>query len=79
MSRVSRFWHFLAINSWDRSPDPLIKFGYYSLTSSEFAKKRKANWKVFGKVDVNGDHESPLYTFLKAEDARLAGAKVRST
>lgn len=47
----------------------------FSPHASEFAKKRKANWKVFDKIDVNGKSESPLFTFLKAEDAHLTGSK----
>lgn len=75
VNRVSKSWPFPAINSWARKEDRLNKSGFFSPHASEFAKKRKANWKVFDKIDVNGKSESPLFTFLKAEDAHLTGSK----
>ena len=31
----------------------------------------------FGKLDVNGENESPLYTFLKAEKGGLLGSAIK--
>ncbi len=31
----------------------------------------------FGKLDVNGEHESPLYTFLKQEKGGLLGSAIK--
>lgn len=32
---------------------------------------------VFGKLDVNGDNESPLYTYLKSEKKGLLGKDIK--
>ena len=34
-------------------------------------------FKVFGKLDVNGENESPLYTYLKSEKKGLLGKDIR--
>lgn len=34
-------------------------------------------FKMFSKVDVNGEHEDPLFTYLKAEKNGLFGKKVK--
>jgi glutathione peroxidase len=31
----------------------------------------------FAKIDVNGEHESPLYTYLKAQKGGTAGANIK--
>lgn len=34
-------------------------------------------FKQFAKIDVNGDNEAPLYTFLKKEKKGMLGSKVK--
>jgi len=33
------------------------------------------NFDMFSKIDVNGDNESPLYTYLKAKQSGILGTK----
>lgn len=32
---------------------------------------------LFAKIDVNGDNEAPLYTFLKAKQGELLGSDIK--
>jgi glutathione peroxidase len=34
-------------------------------------------FKQFAKIDVNGENESPLYTWLKSEKGGVAGSKIK--
>lgn len=44
----------------------------------EFACNRfKAEFPIFGKVDVNGNNAAPLYKFLKSERGGLFGERIK--
>nr|BBB37584.1 glutathione peroxidase [Chattonella marina var. antiqua] len=43
----------------------------------KFAKARGAEFPVFSKIDVNGDAEHPLYTYLKSEKGELGGNDIK--
>ena len=42
----------------------------------DFLKKQKITFPVFGKIDVNGENEHPLYTFLKQKVSRFGGKDI---
>ncbi|CAN6241459.1 unnamed protein product [Urochloa humidicola] len=45
---------------------------------TEFACTRfKAEYPIFGKVDVNGSNAAPLYQFLKSERGGLFGERIK--
>lgn len=61
---------------------PCNQFGHQAPgTDSEINEFCKLNYqttfKRFAKVDVNGDNESPVFTFLKAKKGGLMGSKVK--
>lgn len=39
--------------------------------------KYNTTFPRFAKIDVNGEHESPLYTFLKKEKSGLLGERIK--
>ena len=39
--------------------------------------KYNTTFKQFSKIDVNGDNESPLYTFLKSQKGGLLGKNIK--
>ncbi len=39
--------------------------------------KYNTTFRQFSKIDVNGDNESPLYTFLKSQKGGLLGKKIK--
>lgn len=39
--------------------------------------KYQTTFKTFGKIQVNGDNEDPLYTFLKSKKGGLVGAAIK--
>lgn len=44
----------------------------------EFCQLRyHTTFKTFGKIEVNGENEDPLYTFLKKEKGGLVGAAIK--
>lgn len=34
-------------------------------------------FQTFAKIEVNGEHESPLYTYLKAQQKGIGGSKIK--
>jgi len=44
----------------------------------EFCQKNYGvSFPMFAKVDVNGDHEHPLYTWLKSEKGGMLGSRIK--
>ncbi len=39
--------------------------------------KYNTTFRQFAKIDVNGDNESPLYTYLKSQKGGLLGKKIK--
>lgn len=39
--------------------------------------KYDTTFKLFSKIDVNGENESPLYTYLKSQKGGLLGSKIK--
>ncbi|WVZ87751.1 hypothetical protein U9M48_034341 [Paspalum notatum var. saurae] len=61
---------------------PCNQFGGQELGTNEqiaeFACTRfKAEYPIFGKIDVNGSNASPLYKFLKSEKGGLFGERIK--
>ena len=61
---------------------PCNQFGHQAPgTEQEIAKFCSSRFGVkfpmFAKIDVNGDNEDPLYTFLKAEKGGVMGSKIK--
>lgn len=42
----------------------------------DYLKKKKITFPVFGKIDVNGKNEDPLYTYLKSSVSRFFGKEI---
>ena len=40
-------------------------------------RKYKVSFKQFAKIEVNGDNEAPLYTFLKSQKGGVMGSKIK--
>jgi glutathione peroxidase len=61
---------------------PCNQFGHQAPgTDAEVANfcqmKYDTSFQTFAKIEVNGDNESPLYTYLKSEKGGLAGSKIK--
>ncbi|OFI50517.1 glutathione peroxidase [Floricoccus tropicus] len=61
---------------------PCNQFGHQAPGSNEEIQefcqlKYDTSFKTFAKIDVNGENEDSLYTYLKNEKSGLAGKKIK--
>lgn len=61
---------------------PCNQFGHQAPGTNEeiheFCQSRFGiTFKQFDKIDVNGDNESPLYTYLKSQKGGMMGSKIK--
>ena len=59
---------------------PSDQFGDQEYKSSkeikEFIKNKNVTFPVFGKIDVNGKNEHPIYTYLKSKKGGIIGKDI---
>ncbi len=59
---------------------PSGQFGDQEYKSSkeikEFIKNKNVTFPVFGKIDVNGKNEHPIYTYLKSKKGGIIGKDI---
>ena len=59
---------------------PCDQFGNQEYKTNEeiknFIKKQNISFPVFGKIDVNGSNEEPLYSYLKNNSSKFFGKDI---